>query len=214
LQRRERFPSSTKVQVAETRYVNPRKIRRGISQEVGQPLDPQALAKDLVQEYSQGDLQALDYSVLRERDKTILRITPMEKPWGPDYLRFGINLSTDFRSESQYQLRALYQRTWLNALGGEWLVATQIGSDQNLATEFYQPFDSRQRSFVRPYASTSLRKRGIYVDGERLATYRIQESRAGLDVGANLGVYGQFRAGWLERRLGSVLDTGPDFFPN
>jgi NTE family protein len=208
------LPVIDEVQVTETRYVNPRKIRRGISQQEGQPLDPQALAKDLVQEYSQGDLQALDYSVLRERDKTILRIAPMEKPWGPDYLRFGLNISTDFRTESQYQLRALYQRTWLNELGGEWLVATQIGSDQNIGTEFYQPFDSRQRSFVRPYASTSLRKRGIYVDGERLATYRIQESRAGFDLGANLGVYGQFRAGWLERRLGSVLDTGPDFFPN
>jgi hypothetical protein len=67
---------------------------------------------------------------------------------------------------------------------------------------------------VTPYASTSLRKLGIYVDGERLANYRIQDSRAGVDAGTNLGVYGQWRVGWIERRLGSVLDTGPDFFPN
>jgi NTE family protein len=208
------LPVIDEVQVADTRYVNPRKIRRGIRQEEGKPLDPQKLNADLVQEYSQGDLQSLDYSVLHERNKTILRITPMEKSWGPDYLRFGLNFSSDFRSESTYQLRALYQRTWLNALGGEWLVAAQIGSDQNIGTEFYQPFDSRQRFFATPYARTSLRKLGIYVDGDRLANYRIQDSRAGLDVGTNLGVYGQFRAGWMERRLGSVLDTGPDFFPN
>jgi NTE family protein len=208
------LPVIDEVQVAETRYVNPRKIRRGVRQKEGEPLDPQALAGDLVQEYSQGDLQSLDYSVLRERDKTILRITPMEKAWGPDYLRFGLNLSSDFRTESTYQLRALYQRTWLNAFGGEWLVAAQIGSDQNIGTEFYQPLDSRQRFFVTPYASTSLRKLGIYVDGERLANYRIQDSRAGVDMGTNLGVYGQWRVGWIERRLGSVLDTGPNFFPN
>ena len=42
--------------------------------------------------YSRGDLQSLDYSVLRERDKTILKLTPIEKSWGPDYLRFGMNL--------------------------------------------------------------------------------------------------------------------------
>jgi NTE family protein len=100
------LPVIDEVQVAETRYVNPRKIRRGVRQKEGEPLDPQALAADLVQEYSQGDLQSLDYSVLREREKTILRITPMEKAWGPDYLRFGLNISSDFRTESTYQLRA------------------------------------------------------------------------------------------------------------
>jgi NTE family protein len=207
-------PIIDEVQVAQTRFVNPNKIRDGIRQQEGQALDPQKLAADLVQEYSQGDLQALDYSVLHERDKTILRITPLEKAWGPDYLRFGLNLSSDFRTESSYQLRALYQKTWLNSLGAEWLVAGQIGSNQSIGTEFYQPFDSRQLLFVAPAASTSLRKLGIYVDGDRLATYRIQDSRAGVDLGANLGVYGQLRAGWIERRLGSVLDTGPDFFPN
>jgi NTE family protein len=207
-------PVIDEVQVAETRFVNPSKIRRSVRQREGEPLDARKLAEDLVLEYSQGDLQTLDYNVLHERDKTILRITPIEKPWGPDYLRFGLNLSSDFRTESQYQLRALYQMTWLNKLGGEWLSSAQIGSVQAIATEFYQPVDSRQRFFVHPAASTSLRKWGLYFEGDRLAIYRVQDSRAGIEAGMNLGVYGQARVGWLERRIGSVLDTGPDFFPN
>ena len=71
----------------------------------------------------------------------MLRIMPVEKAWGPDYLRFGVNLASDFRSESDYNLRALYRRTWLNKLGGEWLLGGQIGSEQFLDTEFYQPLD-------------------------------------------------------------------------
>ena len=207
-------PVIDEVQVAETRFVNPRKIRRGIRQREGEPLDPRALAADLVQEFSQGDLQTLDYTVVHERDRTILRIAPIEKTWGPDYLRFGLNLASDFRTESQYQLRALYQRTWLNALGGEWLLGGHIGNVQSIATEFYQPLDSRQRFFVRPHISTSLRKTGLYEDGDRLAIFRIQDSRAGLEGGLNLGVYGQARIGWLERRIGSVRDTGPEFLQN
>ena len=207
-------PVIDEVRVAETRFVNPGKIRRGIRQKEGQPLDPKALAEDLVVEYSQGDLQSLDYSVMRNRDRAVLNIVPIEKPWGPDYLRFGLNLATDFRSESQYQLRALYQKTWINPLGGEWLVGAQIGNAQAIATEFYQPFDSRQRVFARPYAGTSLRKLPLYFGGDRLAIYRVQESQAGVDLGSNLGVNGQVRAGWVERRLGTVLDTGPDVFPN
>jgi NTE family protein len=207
-------PVIHEVQVAETRFVNPRKLRRGIRQREGEPLDARMLAEDLVLEYSQGDLQTLDYTVLHERDKTILRITPFEKPWGPDYLRFGVNLASDFRTESQYQVRALYQRTWLNSFGGEWLVGAQIGSVQSISSEFYQPLDSRQRFFVRPQAGTSLRKWGLYFEGDRLAIYRVQDSRVAVEAGFNLGVYGQARAGWLERRISSVLDTGPDFFPN
>jgi len=207
-------PIIDEVDVAETRFVNPKKIRRGIRQREGEPLDAAKLSQDLVLEYSQGDLQTLDYSVVHERDKTILKITPIEKPWGPDYLRFGLYLATDFRTESQYELRILARRTWLNVLGGEWLASAQIGSVQNIATEFYQPVDSRQRFFVKPYASTSLRKLPLYFEGDRLAIYRVQDSRAGAEAGLNLGVYGQARAGWVERRSGSVLDTGPTFIPN
>jgi len=207
-------PVIDKVEIAATRFVNPRTVREAITQPEGKPLDSQKLAKDLVDEYSQGDLHSLDYSVVRERDKTVLRITPVEKPWGPDYLRFGAGLATDFRAESLYNLRALYRRTWLNSLDGEWLLGGQIGSMQDLVTEFYQPLDGRQLTFVQATASASLQKRPLFVNGDRLAVYRIQENRAGVEGGVNIGVFGQARVGWIERHLGSVLDTGPNAFLN
>ena len=209
-----RPPMIDEVQVAGTRFVNPETVRRSISQRAGAPLDARALASDLVREFSHGDLHSLDYSVVRERDRTILRITPVEKPWGPNYLRFGISLASDFRSESSYNLRALYRATWMNPLGGEWLLGTQIGSEQALWTEFFQPLDKRHASFIRPFASTSLEKAPLFFEGDRVAVYRVQHNRAGIEMGVNLGVHGQARAGWMERRMGAVLDTGPNSFFN
>ncbi len=203
-----------KVEIAETRFVNPQTLRGGIRQKEGEPLDAKALATDLVTEYSQGDLHSLDYSVVREHDKTILRITPIEKPWGPDYLRFGLGLASDFRSESSYNFRALYRRTWLNPLGAEWLAGAQIGSVQSVNTEFYQPLDRRHRTFLRASASSGLRKLPLFFEGDRLAVYRIQENRVGLDAGVNIGVHGQASLGWTGRSIGSVLDTGIDLVPN
>ncbi len=174
-----------KVEIAETRFVNPETLRRGIRQKEGEPLDAKALATDLVTEYSQGDLHSLDYSVVREHDKTILRITPIEKPWGPDYLRFGLGLASDFRSESSYNFRALYRRTWLNPLGAEWLAGAQIGSVQSVSTEFYQPLDRRHATYLRATASSGLRKLPLFFEGDRLAVYRIQENRAGLEAGVD-----------------------------
>ncbi len=207
-------PVVDQVTVEGTRFVSPETIRRGISQKEGAPLDARALARDLVREFNEGDLHSLDYNVVRERDRTILRITPVEKPWGPNYLRFGLNLASDFRSESAYNFRALFRSTWINALGGEWLLGGQIGSRQSGETEFYQPLDKRHTTFIRPYASTSLTKAPLYFEGDRVAVYRVQQTAGGIEGGVNLGVHGQVRAGWVERRIGAVLDTGANAFLN
>jgi len=207
-------PVIDRVEVARTRFVNPQSVREGIRQKEGAPLDTAQLNADLVRTFSQGDLNSLDYSVIPERDRTVLRITPVEKSWGPGYLRFGLNLASDFRSESDYNVRMLYRRTWVNRYGAEFLLGGQIGSEQDVSTEFYQPLDVRHVFFVRPYARTGLAKIPIYQGVDRLAVYRVQDSRVGMAVGANLGVDGSVSAGWVERRLGAVLDTGPNSFLN
>ena len=207
-------PVIDEIRVAATRFINAKELRESIRQREGEPLDARALSEDLVRLYSRSDLRNLDYSVLRERDRVILKLTPVEKPWGPDYLRFGVNLSSDFQSGSSYNLRALYRRTWVNSIGAEWLTAVQMGSEQLIGTEFYQPFDDRQRFFVRPFASVGLSKVGLYVDGDRLAEYRLRDTRAGVDLGVNLAEYGRANVGWLGRNLRSTLDTGPTVLPN
>ncbi len=207
-------PVVDEVRVAETRFVNPAELRASVRQKEGEPFDSRLLEKDLVLIYSRGDLQSLDYSVIKERDKTILKLTPLEKSWGPDYLRFGINLSSDFRSESPYNLRALYRKTWINPFGAEMLAAVQLGSNQAAGLEFYQPLDYRQRFFVRPYVSTEQQKTGIYFDGDRISEYRTRQNKLGLDVGVNLDVYGQAKLGWLERKLSATLETGVPVFSN
>ena len=207
-------PVIDEIQIGGTRFINPEEIRDRIRQRIGTPVTAEELDRDLVLIFSQGDLQHIDYSVVHERDRTILRITPIEKSWGPDYLRFGLNLATDFRGESAYNLRALYRRTWLNANGGEWLTALQFGSDQAIATEFYQPVEFRQIGFVRPYTSLFTRRAGIYDDNRRLAEYRLEQARAGIDTGANLGAYGQVKVGWVERHEEAKLQTGPALAPD
>ena len=207
-------PVVDEIVVAETRYVNPRDLRESVRQKEGEVLDSKALAEDLVNIYSRGDLQNLDYTVLRQRDRTILKLVPVEKAWGPDYLRFGLNLSTNFRADSSFNLRALYRRTWLNSYGGEWLTSAQVGSENAIGTEFYQPVDYRQRWFVRPYLAASQRKVSAYFDGSRVADYRVPDYWGGVDIGANLGTYGQVYAGWRERDVKARLETGSPVLPD
>jgi NTE family protein len=201
------------IQVGETRYVNRTTVREALAQKEGEPLDVGRLDRDLIRIYSGGDLQTIDYSVVMEREKRILRVTPVEKPLGPDYLRFGLNLYSDFRGDARYNVRALYRRTWLNTLGGEFLAGGQIGSEQRLFTEIYQPIEPRQVWFVRGYLNGYNDIASIYSDNERVAEYRVTNVEAAVDTGFNLGVYGQARVGWVERKTKAERETGSPILP-
>jgi NTE family protein len=207
-------PVIDQVQVAETRFVNPRDIRASVRQKDGEPLDTPKLVEDVINIYSRGDLQSFDYSVLRERDKTILTLAPVEKSWGPDYLRFGLNMATDFRVDSSFNLRAMYRKTWLNSFGAEWLTIAQLGTTQALGMQFYQPVDYRQTWFVQPWATASSRKASLYFEGDRVADYRVPEYQAGIEGGVNLGTYGQARLGWEERKDEAHLEIGSPILPD
>jgi len=205
-------PRIDEVQVAGTKFTNAENVRDAIRQKEGAPLDAAQLSQDLILLYSAGDLQSVDYSVLAERDKTILRVTPVEKSWGPDYLRFGLNLASDFH-DATFNIRALYRRTWLNSYGAEWLVGLQLGNEHVLGTEFYQPLERRQRVFVSPYANINATTQSLYFNGTRQADYYVREWNAGADIGANLGIYGQLKLGWLEREQRSSVETGLPILP-
>jgi NTE family protein len=99
--------------------------------------------------YGDGYFESVDYTVLHQRDRNILRIMPIEKRWGPDYARFAINLQADNSQGSNFGLRAAYHQTWLNELGGELIYHGEIGSTNRLGINYYQPLDARQRLFSR-----------------------------------------------------------------
>jgi NTE family protein len=140
-------------------------------------------------------------------------ISPREKDWGPDYLRFGLGFATDFRGETPFTALVQYRKTWLNRLGGEWLTEAQIGRENRIFTEFYQPVDERGRWFVAPYVSLSRSSRPVFLGEDRIAEYDAKEARVGVDAGAVLGTWGELRLGPLWRYVDAKTDTGSPILP-
>jgi NTE family protein len=206
------LPRIDEVQIADLNHVNPEAVRKHLHVPLDQPLDVAQLQRDIGRIYGDGDYESVDYSVLRTRERNILRVTPMEKSWGPNYLRFGLNLEAASQ-ENDFALRAAFHKKWLNSLGGEWLTGVQVGERAALFTEWYQPLDDRQRFFIEPGLAISRNKLGIYQDDNRIAQYEIREKRASLHVGANLGVLGQFRLGRLYRDVDNSVETGSASLP-
>lgn len=200
-------PRVDEVQVTGLKRISPQYILRHIRTRPGDQFDAQRLERDLARVYGDGDVENVDYNLVAANGRTILRIVVTEKTWGPDYLRSGVFVeATD--QETQFALRAAYHRKWINSLGAEWLSGFQIGERSSLYTEFYQPFDVRQRWFVEPALGISRDRLNVYEDDNRVAEYEVRERRAYLNLGANIGVLGALRVGYLYRKLETSVETG------
>lgn len=196
------------IQIAGLRRVNPEAVRRHLSLGAGDEVNTEQLNRDMLRMYGDGWYERVDYSLLSARDRTILRVSPVEKRWGPDYLRFGINLDTNFKADSSYTLRGAYDKTWINDLGGQLLMLGEIGRQSKLAVDYYQPLDPRQRYFVESSLSYGKETQGVYQDGHRQAEYTKTTGEASFGIGVNVGVLGHVRTGWRHLWLDSEIRTG------
>ena len=109
---------------------------------------------------------------------------------------------------------AQYRRTWLNRLGAEWLSEAQIGQHTFFTTEWYQPVREDGQWFVAPTFYSGVRRRGVFIDEDKVADYRVALTQAGVDGGARLGTWGQLRAGIVGSRVSARVDTGSPLLPS
>lgn len=205
-------PLIDEVQVSGLLRADEALVRRWLGQREGTPLDTSSLTRDLGRAYGDGHYERLDYSLLRVGGRQILRVLPVEKSWGPDYLRLGVSLDSNLSQGSSYQLRAGYQRTWMNRLGGELLVVGELGSTTGASAEWYQPLTATQKFFVDLAAAYRRERVDYFRLEQRVAEYR--SARSTLDVlgGVNVDLLGQLRLGWRVSRVRSELETGVDLF--
>lgn len=212
--RRRSSPRIDEIEIAGLNKVDPAAVTRHLHVEPGQTIKPAEINRDLLRMYGDGWYESVDYTVLSQRDKNILRVTPVEKRWGPDYLRFGLNLQADNSQGTSFGLRAAYHSTWLNRLGGELIVTGDIGSTNRLGANFYQPLDPVQRLFVEATAGVEQSRLNIYQNDARIAQYKVTESGYAAYLGANVGVLGPVRLGWVQRHRYYDLDIGSPSLPN
>ena len=192
---------------------NPEVLRGLLESKPGEALTEERVSADLRRIYGRGDFESVDYHIQQEAGRRILVIQPREKEWGPDYLRFGLGLATDFQGENTFNILAQYRRTWLNRLGGEWLNEVQVGQRTFFHTEFLQPVEERGRYFLAPYFKFGQELRGVFIGDNRIGEYQTKETRGGLDAGALLSTWGEARLGAVWRRVDAHTETGPDLLP-
>jgi NTE family protein len=168
---------------------------------VGKPLDKDLVERRMALLYAQDLFESADYTVVEDDGKTGLEFHLNRKSWGPNYVRFGLNIEDDFEGNSRYNVAARFIATELNELGGEWLSDLQIGDHPRLYSEFYQPLGYAHRYFVSPHIEAGVRNLEVRDANDRITEYRVRENDIGFDFGREL-------SNWGEWRLGAFRGTG------
>lgn len=164
--------------------------------------------------YALGDFQSVEYKFSGPPEARILEIRPVEKSWGPNFIRADAGLAAQGKGELLAILRVDHDRTWVTRNGGRWHNVGQIGRQTILSTDFYQPFDARQRFFVQPILRFESNLQDVYVDRDRVAQYFLKETYAKADIGMNIDTRAQVRAGTRYGVIDSDRDTGTDLLPD
>jgi NTE family protein len=167
---------------------------------VGKPLDIDAVGARITRLYGLGNFETLDYALVDQGqgadEESGLELRGRRKSWGPNYVRFGLNLEDDFQGNSRYNAATRFILTELDDLGAELVTDVQIGSDPKVASEFYQPLDAERTWFVAPSLRVEARDLQLYTKDVEIADYRDREVEADFDIGRTLGNWGEIRAGF------------------
>jgi NTE family protein len=194
------------------RRVNPAVLAAEMETKPRQPIDQATLDRDMLRLYGTDDFEHVNYRFVETPSGSrVLAVEAIERSWGPNYVRFGLGLSSDFRGDAYWNVLGTYRMTWLNSLGGEWRSAVQLGTTSLLYTEFYQPLDVRRYFFVAPYAGVERQLFNLYQGDDRIARYDISYGRVGFDLGSQFTRYGELRLGLYYGKVNPSLDTGPQF---
>lgn len=164
---------------------------------VGLPLDPAALERRVSQLYGDGNFELLDYKVVRDGELSGIEVSARRKSWGPNYLRFGLELQDDFEGSNSFNAGVRALVTEVNPFGAEWQTDLRVGASPRFMTEFYQPIGYASDWFVAPKLLVERRNFDIIDEDQRLATYRVRNQEIGLDLGRQFGSWGELRAGVL-----------------
>lgn len=183
-----------RVDAASRRYAD--LVQASLGPVVGPGLDVARVEEGVSRLYGDDLFESIDYRLVQEDGRQGLEFSLRRKSWGPNYVRFGLELQDNFAGTTSFNARARVLVTEVNARGGEWLTDLQVGENPKLFTELHQPVAAGSRWFVAPALLVESNNVPVIENDRRVAEYRLHRNQIGLDFGRELGRWGELRAGW------------------
>ncbi len=202
------------VRVVHDGRLSPDILTSRLDTEVGDAVKPRRLADDAQRLFGLDLYEQVSYKLVTEDSGTGVEFHARSKSWGPDVVQFAVSLADDFEGSTAFNLAARLTRTELNTRGAEWRTDLQLGTDPLLFSEFYQPFGRDSSLFVAPRIELRQSNINAYDLDETVARLRLSQVEAGVDLGAEVGSWGEFRIGAYSGGGKARVKVGDPLLPN
>lgn len=200
--------------VTGNKRVNAKIIEGRIRSQPGTPFNMKTVKLDLMRVYGIGEFEQVLFSIKPDADGSSTLIYDVkEKVWGPMYFKYGLHLCTDFEKDTDWVMLLNLTRMSVNRLGAEWRNELQLGSTQDILSEFYQPLNTRDLFFLAPNVEYKSELQNIYQEGEHIADYDVKRFEARFDVGVQLRHYAELRVGPMWGKGRDTVETGSSDLP-
>jgi NTE family protein len=180
--RRDDLPVPSGLQVLGVEAEEKKAIETMAEAHVGREVEPTSLEADLTSLYGSGRYYSVGYSVL-DND---LRIRAKPKDYGPPFIRFGFLVDGSEFDSVKLSFRSRLSCFDLGGFGSELLVDASVGTPLGLGAEYYRPLG--WGFFVAPRGRVNRLIADVFQEGDRIAEYRRDVVRAGIDLGYGFGL--------------------------
>jgi NTE family protein len=203
------LPVISYVRVNNDSQVDDEYLRQMLQQQTGQPLDVPTLEQDIGRIYGLGIFDSVQYDLEKTGSETGLVLKVREQPWGPNYLQFGLTLSSDFANSNRFSVRFGYTKMPINRLNGEWRTIFSLGEEPGIETDLYQPLAIGSPWFIEPSAFAINNKYNVLENENIIAETSVTRVGAAIALGREFNSLGNMRLG-LRRYAGRTEITVGD----
>lgn len=214
VERPQQQPVIDRIEILNSGKVDDRVIAAMIRQQPGETLNIGRLETDMGTIYGTDYFSRVNYEIVHDASGNTLLIRTRGRDTGTDYLRLGLSLADDFRGGSQFNIGASYRVNGVNRLGAEWFSRLQLGSDQLLYSEFYQPLDYGSRYFIAPFIDAEARNVEVITDQDPIVDYRQLRYGGGINIGRQIANNGEVRFGISRYRGEADIRLGDPSLPS
>lgn len=209
--RRTDVPAPTFVRIEGFGENDAERLERLLARHVGVALDIAAIEEDLAELTGLDRYETITWRTTRnESGQSGLLVRGRPKAYAPPFMMIGVNLENTTSNDFRITTTARYLAFDLGGSGSELRLDGTLGSDPGVAAEWYRPI-RRSPLFVAPYAGLVTGTANFIEDDTVIGRYGLVTTRAGANVGVNVGARSDVRLGVYLGRTTARIEVGnPD----
>jgi NTE family protein len=163
---------------------------------VGQPVESKKIDQDMMTLVGMGRFSTATYSMMEKNGEQGLQVQAEQKSYAPPIVRPLIIIDGSEYNNVLFSIGARITFLDVGSYRSELRNDVVLGSQYQLASEYYHPFTTTSNWFIAPRLGFNSQQFNIYSSNTQVASYRIRKAGGGLDTGYGFGRTGEFRLGY------------------